>query len=95
MSLQNFNKVESRLKKTYVFSPVCVSINLCECVCVCVKTYVLSPVCESINVCVCVCVCVCVYVCQSPTYSCVCTTERVRHVHTYVFSPLYLYLTIQ
>jgi hypothetical protein len=46
------------------------------------------PVCASINVCVCVCVCVKTYV-----FSRECTTERVRHAHTYVFSPLYLLCT--
>ena len=59
------------------------ALLMCVSRCVCVYMYV----------CVSRCVCMCVK--RLHIRVCVCMTERVRHAQTYVFSPLYLYLTIQ
>ena len=85
--------VERRMAK----SPVCVSLYVCEFVCVCVGTRacvcvsVLVPVHVYMCVCVCTYVCVCLYVCVCVgTRACVCASVCVClrecvHVHVCVY----------
>jgi len=83
--------------------------GLCVCLLMCVSRCVCR-LCVSPMMCMCTTTTVCVSrcVCHGVTSMCVkrlhirvsqchsvCMTERVCHAHTYVFSPLYLYLTIQ